>query len=276
MVHELSKQAMTDHAHNVFLEQYGDYGSSTDKRSIQEAFGYYAKCLLDNDRALNFLAERKITTKKLLKEHCIGFSDRTLGLALGKLPKYEEQSKRGSLQRTGLIKSSGHEFFRGAITCPVSNMDGEIVSAYGRRVTFKLRAGSFYVLNWINGSASFFNHQALVEFDEVIICKNPLDALVWLSHGFHNVLALISVNSYCEEHTALIESYDVRRVNIAFGTSQEELKAARNISQLNTTANIETRFLMLPDGSDACSFAMNNSAISDGFQEAYQHPMILD
>lgn len=58
----------------------------------------------------------------------IGFCDRTLGKCIPKCRTPEGAAIRGRLQRSGLVRSSGHELFRGCIVFPTVE-DGHIVSA---------------------------------------------------------------------------------------------------------------------------------------------------
>ena len=54
---------------------------------------------------------------------------------------------RGSLQRVGLIKATGHELFRGCVVFPTYNNNGTVISAVGYRIG-RVRSGDKTVVYW--------------------------------------------------------------------------------------------------------------------------------
>lgn len=263
-----------------FSERFKILGNESrdamENRCTQEVFGYYSQVLPEYQKAHQFLRERSIDDLDLLSSLGVGFADRTLGLKLSEMSKYEEQATRGALQRCGLLKSSGHEFFRGALVFPFYDESRRVVAAYGRRITEKLRAKSYYHLHWNSKEACFFNLQALEEEATVILCKNPLEAVVWLSFGFSNTVALMGARAFSNRHVATLKNLGVNQVYIAFGTTREELIYARKICCMNVRHGISSRILVLPSGLDACDHASCTVEPGKSFQQAYNHPFVLD
>ncbi|WP_251359119.1 hypothetical protein [Kangiella sp. TOML190] len=248
-----------------------------DNRAVSEVIDYYSLVFSEHEAGQKYLSKRGIKDIELISRLQIGFCDRSLGHQLQQLTFMEEQAKRGALQRVGLLKSSGHEFLRGALVFPFFNEDGKVISAYGRRITPKLRSGSYYFLHWYkHQEAVFFNHEALSKQNEIILCKNPIEALIWLSHGFDNAIGLMGCQSYCSQHVDMLKYNGVSKVLIAYGTSREELVYARKANLLNIKAGLETRMLVLPDAMDASGYAMSVDNPIKGLTKAYMQPYILD
>ena len=76
----------------------------------------YATCLLTAVKALAYLKQNCLLTDADLR---IGFSDRTLEALLPSPRSKPGQALRSQLQTVGILKSSGHETFRGMVTVPL-------------------------------------------------------------------------------------------------------------------------------------------------------------
>ncbi|WP_251359100.1 toprim domain-containing protein [Kangiella sp. TOML190] len=259
----------------VFIESQF-VGISKDERATQETFNYYQERFLSSDKAQQFLFARGIKNLELLDQLGIGYCDRSLGKKLRALSKWDEQAFRGSMQRVGLIKSSGHEVLRGAITVPFYSLDEQIVGAYGRRICPKLRSGTPYHVHWLTDATTFFNLGALNHHSEIILCKNPLDALVWLCHGFSNVIALMGARNYLNQHALIFDSYHINKVLLAFGGSREALVYSRKIIRLNTNLGIETKILISPQGLATSDYALTLSNPYKGLMQSLSQPYILE
>ncbi|EAR11065.1 toprim domain-containing protein [Reinekea blandensis] len=254
--------------------------SSQERRLTDQVLQHYQKTLKTHVRARRFMCHRGLDDQKLVDQFRIGYADRTLGLSLQKLSKEDEASSRGALQRVGLLKPSGHEFFRGALVVPFINGEGIVTGAYGRRITKKLKTHSVYFVHWRTPETRFFNEAAIQKQSEVFLCKNPLDALSLWSLGLTNTIALMGVFSFSMGHLTFLHKSGVKNVIIAFGDSREESVCARRIAQLNNRIGINTYIMLLPDGLDvnACLSSMRNpkrllmQALSNPFVMSNAHP----
>jgi DNA primase len=219
-------------------------------------FNYYSECLEQSFKGKAFLKSRKLNGQSIIQNFRLGYSGRTLGLNIKKLSRQDELASRGSLQRAGLLKASGHEFFRGALVFPFVNSEGHVVGAYGRRITPKLSSGSVYFIHWLTPETRFFNEAEIGRNQEAFLCKNPLDAVSLSALGLENVLGLMGVYSFSSRHLSYLQSSGIRRLIIAFGDSREECVFARRIAKLVKRANIDSFILLLPDGMDINSCLM--------------------
>lgn len=277
-----SKQSNVDIARRMPAFNEDSFGfqtasfMSTEDTAVHQVFNYYTQTLTSHSKAQNFLKIRGINfDDDLIDEFQLGFADRTLGLRLSKLSKDEEQSTRGALQRTGLIKSTGHEFLRGSLAFPFIDLDNRIVGAYGRRVTPKLRSPSVYHVHWLTSETSFFNLKALTQSSTVIICKNPLDALTLITHGYPNVVATMGAKSYNKLHTSILKSMGINKTIIAFGTSKEALIFSQKAIALNHKAGIQSELILLPNGLDPSNYVMSVDNPRKGFQQALKRSLSL-
>lgn len=232
---------------------------ASDDRLIEQIIDHYSRALVHHEQARRFLLTYGIFGHRLLSDFRLGYCDRTLGLRLQRLERDQEAYTRGALQRLGLLKPSGHEFFRGCVVFPFLDTDGSITGAYGKRITPKLRAGSVYQVHWITERTRFFNERTLIDAREVILCKNPLEALIWWQQGFQRVIALMGCHAFTQAHLDLLRRYRIERVYLALGGTAVELKAMRTIAVELNRANIAALMLLFPDGQDASHFFLTTA-----------------
>jgi len=240
---------------------------SSDEAMLIMATKFYHDNLNLNERAKKYLIERSIFNDQVINHFNLGFADRTLGLRLQKLDKSEEEVSRGSLLRLGLLKSSGHELFYGAITFPILNQERQMVGCYGRRITPKLGSKSFYYVHWKTSEAGFFNVQALQVSESIICCKNPIDALSWWVNGFTNVVSTISGHDFAKSHVAMLQACAIKCIYLAMGTTESALIEARRIAKLLKKQRITVFLVLYPNGLDANSFILQSNNPQEGLQQ---------
>jgi hypothetical protein len=102
----------------------------------------YHQSLLQSREALEYLKQRGIGSEEAIRTFKIGFANRTLGHRLPEKNRVDGATLRGQLQRTGVMRSSGHEHFNGSIVIPVISSEGEVTEVYGRKINDHLRAGA--------------------------------------------------------------------------------------------------------------------------------------
>ncbi|SEB16449.1 tyrosine-type recombinase/integrase [Marinobacterium iners] len=141
-------------------------------------------------------------------------------------------------------------FFRGCVVFPFLDADGSITGAYGKRITPKLKAGSVYQVYWITERTRLFNERVLLDAKEIILCKNPLEALIWWQQGFQRVIALMSCHAFKQIHLDLLREHRIERVYLALCGTAAELDAMRTIAVMMEAANM----VLFPDGQDDSHF----------------------
>ncbi|WKD51041.1 toprim domain-containing protein [Microbulbifer spongiae] len=239
-----------------FPEIDGD--NPTNQTLIDQVFAYYQEALFYNPRALDFLRQLGIEDAELLKRLGIGFADRTLGKQLPLGRTKAGALIRGNLQRLGMFVGSGGEFFRGTLVFPNRNEHGEITEAYGERITPRLRPGTLYHLYWSVQSAGFYNVRALHQFQEIILCKNPLEALILLSAGYRNVVATLGLRGFGTEHLEALAGSRARSVTIAFDGTVKGDQTSRLVAQALSTCGVECSRLAFPAGMDLKGYVLEH------------------
>lgn len=119
-----------------------------DALHIQQAFDYYHQRYQASELAQQFvLTSIRISDELRLHPEPV-FCDRTMGSQIPPRRSFEGGAIRGSLQRCGLIRGSGHELFRGCVVFPIKDVNGNIISATGYRITSRLRDWDTPIVNW--------------------------------------------------------------------------------------------------------------------------------
>ena len=128
----------------------------------------YATCLLTAVKALAYLKLNCWLTDEVLR---IGFSDRTLGAQLPSPRSKPGQALRSQLQTVCILKSSGHETFRGMVTVPLVGASGIVTGIYGRRIDRHAIGESETTIG-----SGIFNGTAVKNCEEIIVTDSILDA----------------------------------------------------------------------------------------------------
>lgn len=235
------------------------YVFDADEVLIQQVLSHYTDTLHASQRAIHFLAKRGLNHADAIEYFSLGFANRTLGLKLRALGRTQEELARGALQRIGLLKPSGHEFFRGALLFPCFDEDGKVTGGYGRRITPKLKAYSVYHVHWTSETMTFFNLKALQQYKKVILCKSPVDALTLWCLGFKHVIATIGIMGFGKRHLDKLKQHDVHTVIIAIGNTDSGHQVANVIEKRLHHARIMSARLALPKDMDVNQCALHVS-----------------
>lgn len=241
--------------------------ATSDDAMLSMAMKFYHQELLKSVDAIGCLKNRAIYSDNVIEHFSLGYSNRKLGLELQQLSKEDEEISRGALQRLGLLKSTGHELFYGAVTFPLLNQQGHVISCYGRRITTESKPRSVYHIHWYSDDIGFFNCSAIKENEQLILCKNPIDALSWWVHGFRNVISTLGHSDFTKQHAALLKENSINTIFLAMGTTRNTLEAARHISQLIKRQRINTMLVLYPNGLDANSFILQSRTPQEDLQQ---------
>ena len=138
-----------------------------DDMYIQQTFDYYRERYVLSESAQQFVAIHADIPKMLTANHLLGFCDRTMGCQIPKRRSYEGGAIRGSLQRCGLIKSSGHELFRGCVVIATLEQE-KITSATGYRIANRIRHWEASVVSWQKPAVDSFISKGLTDIRTLI------------------------------------------------------------------------------------------------------------
>ncbi len=233
---------------------------------VEHAFSHYEEVLVNTPRAWDWFKERKIDlTHPLISQFRLGFADRTLCKNFGRDKGRQSDIVRGAWQRLGILKPSGHQYFLVDAVFPFLDSDGHIVGAYGRRISSEKRRDHVYHHHWFHGNPVFFNQQALDEYDHIILCKSPLEALVFISAGISNVIATMGLFSFGDRHLAQLEQCKPTDMVLAFDNSDSGNHVSGLVAQALSAVNIRSSRLKLPRNQDVGRFAQHASDPCDSF-----------
>jgi DNA primase len=160
------------------------FGQKVFSRPMATVAEYYARHL--NDKAHAFLEKNCLSA---CEELGVGFADRTLGKQmLSKQYKFGREVRK-KLTRLGILKSSGHEAFRGFVTVPLTDDRGNTTGIFGLRVDSHGKNQPDLTIG-----AGIFNHRALTAFHEIIICDSVLAAWTFHAAGHSNAVAIVGLD----------------------------------------------------------------------------------
>ncbi|HHH43902.1 MAG TPA: toprim domain-containing protein, partial [Gammaproteobacteria bacterium] len=155
----------------------------------------------------------------------------------------------------GLLRSSGHEHFRGSLVIPVIN-DGRVLEIYGRKVRDDLRKGTPRHLYLPGPHQGVFNVEAFAGAKEIILCESLLDALTFWSAGYRNVTCSYGVEGFTKQHLQAFTDHSIERVLIAYDRDAAGETAAGQLSKTLLEAGIDSYRIHFPKGMDANAYAL--------------------
>lgn len=126
-----------------------------DDLHIQQVFDFYEQQYEKSEVAQAFVLSQCLITNEFGEHSSIGYCDRTLGRSIPKRQTTQGALIRGSLQRHGLIRASGHELFRGCVIVCSHDDNGNVISATGYRIG-RIRNGDKSIIYWDKPSPNAF------------------------------------------------------------------------------------------------------------------------
>jgi DNA primase catalytic core len=164
---------------------------------LQRVAAFYARTLHKDRAGLDYLKGRKLDEPAMLEVFQVGYANGTLP---GVLPKSGEIID--GLKALGVLNAKGQEHFRGCVTVPIFDSQGNIAGIYGRRVT-DAEPHHLYLPGPHRG---VFNGIAARTNQTLLIVEAILDAMSLWQAGFKNVLALYGANGWTTDHEQLLKA----------------------------------------------------------------------
>jgi len=221
---------------------------------LDQVIGYYHETLLASPEALAYLERRGIASRELIEQHRLGFANRTLGLRLPATQIKAGAEVRGRLQKTGILRDSGHEHFNGCLVVPVFDAEGHVTEVYGRKITPNVNPPWHLYLP--GPHRGVWNERGLVGQSEVILTEALIDAMTFWCAGYRNVTAAYGVEGLTDDHLAAFKRCGVRRVLIAFDRDDAGERGADKAAERLMAEGIECHRIQFPKGMDANEYAL--------------------
>jgi DNA primase len=229
---------------------------AADQELLNTVVGYYAETLAGHDEAKAFLARRRIDHPEAAETFRLGFGDRTLGYRLPHSQLREGKRIRSRLQALGILRSTGHEHFRGSLVVPVIDETGDVGEVYGRKIRDDLRAGTPKHLYLPGPHRGVFNISAFAEGSELIVCESLIDALTLWCAGFRHVTATYGTDGWTPDHQEAVQKHGIGRVLIAFDADEAGDRGAKQLAEDLAESGVEAFRVQLPRGTDVNEVAV--------------------
>jgi len=228
-----------------------------DQALLNQVIDYYHTELKHNPGALAYLNKRGIANNEAIDRFKIGFADRTLGYRLPEKNRKHGAAIRGRLQHLGLIRSSGHEHFRGSLVIPIIDEHGNVLEVYGRKITDNLRKGTAKHLYLPGAHQGVFNSEVFNASKEIILCESLIDALTFWCAGFRNVTCSYGIEGFTDAHLTAFKNNKVERILIAYDRDQAGDTAATTLATTLMKNGFDCYRLQFPKGMDANDYALH-------------------
>jgi len=225
-----------------------------------QVVGYYHETLKTAPEALAYLKSRGLDHPELIDTFKLGFANRTLGLRLPHKNRVAGSQIRARLQKTGLLRDTGHEYFNGSLVVPVFDESGNVTEIYGRKITGKLRDGTpkhlYLPKECRAASRGVWNLAALAASREIILTEALIDAMTFWCAGYRNVTSSYGTSGFTDDHIAAFKKYGTQRVLIAYDRDAGGDGAVPDLVEKLTAAGIECFRIQFPKGMDANEYAV--------------------
>jgi DNA primase len=227
-----------------------------ERELLERVVDFYAQTLRESPQALGYLERRGLAHGEVLEHFRLGYANRTLGYRLPAKNRQAGAELRGSLQKLGVIRDSGHEHLSGSLVIPVCDREGEVVQLYGRKVNDNLRAGTPLHLYLPGSRRGVFNVAGFsVAGGELIVCESLIDALTFWRYGLRHVTAAFGADGFTDELHAAITDAGVQRVLIAYDRDDAGDRGAEALVDRLGGEGVECFRVLFPAGQDANGFA---------------------
>ncbi len=225
-------------------------GGLTRPQLLAQVAKYYAKCLPEDQEAIDYLRSRGLAQHTLLDGFQLGFCNGTL---LKTLPRQGDVRK--ALTELGLLNAKGREHFLGCVVVPLEHPDQGIVGLYGRRLSDRAKVRHLFlpgpkrgVLNW----------QTLRAAQEFYLVESAFDALSLWSAGLTNVTCLHGLTVPADTES-LLRASGVRELRLCLDADEAGERAFSDLAE-----QLQDRFkigrVLLPDGADPNDILRANGA----------------
>jgi len=215
---------------------------------LNRAVSIYEKNFTENDQGKKYLQYRGLTDAGLFSKHQIGY-------CTGKLTEILPGNGgiREELRAIGIL-TGDREHFAGCAVFPVHDVDGNIVTLYGRYTNDGMRRHVYLP----GRNTGLWNIQVIKTYPEIILVESIIDALSAEVAGSPNVVSIQSTNGLTEADIALFEEHGVRKLILLLDGDQAGQKAAERLKERCSSFSCEIK--RLPDDLDPNSYLQKYGA----------------
>jgi len=206
---------------------------------LQRVASFYAKALYKDRAGLDYLKGRHLEDPSLLASFQVGYCNGTLPSVLPREGELVE-----GLKALGVLNARGQEHFRGCVTVPILDAQGNVCGIYGRRIG-NAEPHHLYLAGPHRG---VFNHHAARTSKTVFITEAILDAMSLWQAGYHNVIALYGAQGWTADHEQLLRESATREVWLALDNDEAGRKGAEQLKEKLAALNVASVAVPWPEG----------------------------
>ena len=224
-----------DHVPLASLGYMAGDGVLSDPKLLSNVLDHYSNTFKNNKKAQDYLSvERGLSNPEIYDRFKIGYSD-------GLLPKQNELIQ--GLKDLGILTESENDLFHDCVIFPVEDMDGNIVSLYGRHIEDKIH-------RYNKGPhIGVFNARAFKVSQTIFITEAIIDALSLYQVGIREVVSLFGTNGLTDDHIKYMKDTLTKEVILALDNDDSGKTATERIAgELSRELGIVCKTLTLPDG----------------------------
>jgi DNA primase len=244
---------------------------------LNKVANYYHSRLasVDGHAVIDYLASRGlILSASTLKKFRIGLSDRTLGLRIPHSRSLKGQAIRQQLKDAGIYRENGREHLNGCLTIPITNLQGDTVQIYGRRICRTTKENRHLYL--ARKQEGIFNVEILQpgHTREIILCESIIDALTFHCHDMENVTCTYGTSHLSNELLEAIKSAKIETIKLAFDADKSGGEATTKVAETLKSLGIQVQQIKFPWGTDANQYAKDQG--KNALQQAVRDAVLCD
>jgi DNA primase catalytic core len=207
---------------------------------LQRVVTFYAKTLHKDRAGLDYLKGRHLSDPALLASFQTGYCNGTLPNVLPPSGEIVE-----SLKALGVLNARGQEHFRGCVTVPLLDSQGNVCGIYGRRIT-EAEPRHLYLPGPHRG---VFNHHAARTNKIVFIAEAILDAMSLWQSGFKNVIALYGAQGWTADHEQLLREGATREAWLCLDNDEAGRNGTERLKEKLAALNVASvHVVQWPEG----------------------------
>ena len=212
---------------------------------LEKIISFYEKTFADVPEGRNYLESRGITDAGLYSSHRIGYCNGTLPHILP-----EKSSIWDELKELGVLLESGNERFIGCIVVPVFDVEGNILTLYGR---YSDPNPNKHHLFLPNRSKGIWNIASIKTYPKILVVESIIDGLSVQMAGHHNVVAISGNSSFNNGEVPLLHGHGVQHITFLLDGNDPRKEATNRLKEkIDPHLNYEVK--TLPDNHDPNSY----------------------
>jgi DNA primase catalytic core len=221
-------------------------------RLLQRVVSFYGKTLRKDRAGLDYLKSRKLDDPAMLDVFQIGYCNGTLP---GVLPKAGEIID--GLKTLGVLNPKGQELFRGCVTVPIFDAQGNVSGFYGRRISDE-EPRHLYLPGPHRG---VWNSTAAKTNQTLFIAEAILDGMALWQAGFKNTIAIYGTNGWTTDHEQLLKENGVTEIFLCLDNDDAGRTATERLVLAHGHQFKTVHVIQWPQGvKDAADFFLSRSA----------------